>query len=149
MWIAKKRKVLTRKTRGFLWKSTQNAYELGRYWTRIEEYQERGICPLCEEIEDMDYVLTRCTANTQALAWQMANELWARKHPNPLPNTIGCILGCGMANFSRDGRPGEGKNRPHRILSSETACPIRKPRNERRIRDGDGQPQAEREIRNR
>lgn len=64
VWTATRHKDLTRKTRDFLWKSTQNAYKVGNYWTRIEGYQERGVCPLCLEVEDMAHVLTKCSAET-------------------------------------------------------------------------------------
>lgn len=81
----------------------------------------------------------------------MANceRTMGQETPKPLPSTTGGILGCKMADFSRDGKPDEGKNRLYRILVSETARLIRKLQNERRARDGDGQPQAEKEIRNR
>jgi len=35
VWLATKHKDLTRKTRDFLWKSTQHAYKIGEYWTNI------------------------------------------------------------------------------------------------------------------
>jgi len=68
----------------------------------------------------------------------------------PLPTELGDILGCGLAGFTRNGKPDKGKNRLFRIIVSETAYLNRKLRNERRIRDNDG-PDAisEREITNR
>ena len=146
VWLATKHKDLTRKTHDFLWKSTQNAYKVGNYWTRIEGYQERGVCPICNEVEDMAHILTTCSVGTQAKTWQLANETWAKRHGTELPNTLGGILGCGLAAFSTGGKPDRGKNRLYRILMSEAAYLIWKLRNERRIRDNEGQVQMDKEV---
>ena len=60
--IATKHKDFTRKTRDFLWKSTQNTYKIGTFWTHVEGYQERGVCPICDVVEDMEHILTKCAA---------------------------------------------------------------------------------------
>ena len=137
IWKATKHKDLTRKTRDFLWKGTQNAYKIGEYWKHIEGYTERGICPICNETEDMEHILTSCSAEPRSTAWSLANEVWAKRHNEPLPEKLGDILGCGLANFKRGGKPDRGKNRLYRIIMSETAYLIWKMRNERRIRDDD------------
>ena len=56
-----------------------------------------------------------------------------------LPSRLGDILGCGLVNLKKEGKPDKGKNRSRRILMSETGYLIWKMRNERRIRDGDDQ----------
>ena len=151
VWEATRHKDLTRKTRDFLWKSTQNAYKIGRYWNPIEGFEQRGICPLCEEQEDMNHILTECTARPKTLAWELANEVWENRSKTPLPSRLGDILGCGLANFRHNNKPDRGKNRLYRILMSETAFLIWKMRNERRIRDNDTTEQeaTDSEIRNR
>ena len=133
VWLATKHKDLTHMTRDFLWKSTQNAYKVGSYWTRLEGYQERGVCPICNEVEDMDHILTKCLAGTQTKTWQLANKMWARRHGTDLPSTLGGVLGCRLAAFSTGGKPDRGKNRLYRILMLEAAYLIWKLRNERRI----------------
>ena len=137
VWKATKHKDLSRKTRDFIWKSTQNAYKIGEYWYPIEGFEERGTCPLCKEQEDMDHILTRCSAHARSTAWELAGNLWKNRSGDPLPSRLGDIVGCGLANFKKNGRPDKGKNRLYRILVSETAFLIWKMRNERRIRDGD------------
>ena len=150
IWTATRHKDFTRKTRDFLWKSTQSAYKIGKYWFPIAGYQERGVCPLCNEQEDMEHILKTCRAKPRARAWELANALWNRKYPTPLPTELGDVLGCRLANFTREGKPDKGKNRLFRIIVSETAYLIWKMRNERRIRNNDGpDTTTKREIRNR
>ena len=146
VWTATKHKDLTRKTQDFLWKSTQNTYKIGSYWTRIEGYQDRGVCLLCNKVEDMEHILTKCRAGTCKEAWRLANEMWAKRHQSELPNTLGGMLGCGLASFTDEDRPDKGKNRLYRILVSETAYLIWKLRNERRIRDEEGPVQKDTEV---
>ena len=134
VWEATRHKDFTRKTRDFLWKSTQNAYKIGAYWNQIEGYEQRGTCPLCEEQEDMDHILMSCKARARALTWELANETWKNRSNTPLPTRLGDIMGCGLANFKRGNKPDRGKNRLYRIIVSETAYLIWKMRNERRIR---------------
>ena len=138
IWLATKHKDFTRKTRDFLWKSTQHAYKIGEYWTNIPGYEDRGICPLCDELEDMEHILSTCRSTARSTAWRLANELWSKRNNSPLPSNLGDILGCGLANFQTIGKPDTGKNRLYRIIVSETAFLIWKLRNERRIRDDDG-----------
>ena len=146
IWMTTKHKDLTRKTRDYIWKSVQGAYKIGGYWTHIEGFQDRGTCPLCDETEDMEHILLRCKAETRELAWTMANEVWKKKDQTTLPTTLGGILGCGLASFTKDGKPQRGKNRLYRILVSETAYLIWKLQNERRIRDDDGPIQTNDEV---
>ena len=137
IWLATKHHDLSRKVRDFLWKAIQSTYKIGEFWLPIASHRERGICPLCDEVEDMEHILTKCKSENRSLAWKLADELWKGKHSTPLPTDLGNILGCGLANFLSNGRRDKGKNRLFRILVSETAYLIWKMRNERRIRDGD------------
>jgi len=139
IWLATKHKDLTRKTRDFLWKSSQHAYKIGEYWNNIPGYEERGTCPLCESQEDMEHILTTCSSKARSTAWKLANDLWLKRNNTPLPTNLGDILGCGLASFTTNGKMDSGKNRLYRILVSETVFLIWKLRNERRIRDEDSQ----------
>jgi ribonuclease HI len=109
IWLATKQRDLTRRARDFLWKSTQNAYKIGNFWLPIANYEERGTCPLCDELEDMEHILVKCKATNRATAWNLANELWEKRYTTPLPNRLGDILGCGLANFQTNGKPDVGK----------------------------------------
>jgi len=151
IWEATKHKDFNRKTRDFIWKSTQHAYKIGEYWKNIEGYENREICPLCDEQEDMEHILISCKANARKIAWNLANEIWEKRHPIKIPMRLGDILGCGLASFKTDGKPDVGKNRLYRILVSETAYLIWRLRNERRIRENDDpdREHQENEITNR
>ena len=85
----------------------------------------------------MEHILTTYNARPREYAWSLANKLWRRRDKNPIPTRLGDIIGCGLAGFSKNGKPVAGKNRLYRILVSETAYLIWKMRNERRIRDND------------
>ena len=132
-----------------MWKGVQGAYKIGTYWSHIEGYEDRAVCPQCLETEDMDHILLKCRAGPREVAWNLADNVWARRNQMELPKTLGMILGCPLAKFETRGRPDKGKGRLYRILSSETAYLIWKLRNERRIRDEDGPAQSEEEVRNR
>lgn len=54
-------------------------------------------------------------------------------------STLGNILSCGLATFESGGKPDKGKGRLFRMLVLETVYLIWRLRNERRIRDNDGQ----------
>ena len=138
VWSATRHRDFTKKTRDFLWKSTQHAYEVGEYWTHIDGYEDRGICPLCNDQEDMEHTITKCKSKARSVAWRLANDLWTRTGNTELPTNIGDILGCGLAAFTINDNPNDGKSRLYRIIVSETAYLIWKIRNERRIRDDDG-----------
>ena len=137
VWLATRHKDLTRKTRDFLWKGTQSMYKISKYWTPIKDFKQRGICPICNELEDMEHILTSCKVRMRKLTWDLAGDLWTRRSNSPLPCRMGDILGCRLAEFKKNGRPDKGKNRLYHILVSETAYLIWKMRNKRRIRDGD------------
>jgi len=151
VWEATRHKDFTRKTRDFLWKSTQGAYKIGSYWNPIEGFEQRRICPLCNEQEEMEHILTSCTSRPRTLAWELANDVWSHRSKEPLPTRPGDILGCGLANFTKDNKPDRGKNRLYRIIMSETAYLIWKMRNERRIgrEDAEDREVTDSEVRNR
>ena len=119
-----------RKTCDFLWKSTQNAYKIGEYWEHIEDYEQRGTCPICNEQEDIEHILTTCRAKPRELTWKLANELWSNRHNSALPTRLGDVLGCGLAKFTKNGKPNKGKNRcrdqqsgiKNTMISDSTNC---------------------------
>ena len=111
---------LTRKGRDFLWKSIQGTYKIGLYWTNIDGYQDRAICPNCNEREDMDHILLKYKTGAQETAWELANTIWMRSQTE-IPTTLGNILGCRLATFKVRGKQDKGKGRLYHILVLETA----------------------------
>lgn len=151
VWLVTRHKDLTRKTRDFLWKSTQNTYKISEFWLPIINYEQRGVCHLCNKLEDMEHILTSCKTKMRELTWKLVNNLWRRCSNSPLPHRLGDILGCSLAEFRKNNRPDKGKNRLYHILVSETAFLIWKMRNKQRIRDEDSTTHeaSEHEVRKR
>ncbi|KAF9555220.1 hypothetical protein CPC08DRAFT_744282 [Agrocybe pediades] len=129
IWLSLRRKEIGLRPRAFLWKAVHNAYKIGRWWERIQNYEYRGRCQVCNTTETMEHILTECQASGQETIWRLARNLWLKKDlpwPNP---TIGLILGCGMAAFRRRGKVASpGTNRLYTILVSESAHLIWKQR---------------------
>ncbi|EJF63491.1 hypothetical protein DICSQDRAFT_55889 [Dichomitus squalens LYAD-421 SS1] len=125
----------------FLWKTLHDVYMVGKHWLREgmpEEYQDRGICAVCNNIESMDHILFRCEAPGQAEIWEELKKLWTTTGlPWKAPDW-GTALGAGCAVFKTEG----GARRPPMealwaILWSESVHLIWKLRCERVIqRDG-------------
>jgi hypothetical protein len=84
-------------------------------------------------------ILTKCSANARSTAWKLTNNLWKKRSNSPLPEDIGKVLGCDLAQFKTNNVINKGKTRLYQILVSETAHLIWKLRNKRRIRDQDSQ----------
>ncbi|KAJ7844052.1 hypothetical protein B0H13DRAFT_2239235 [Mycena leptocephala] len=98
IWKSVRHKDFTRQIRNFLWKTIHGAHRTGKYWLHIPE---------CEE--------------WQAEVWQLAQEMWQKKHPTWLVLSMGSILGCGLASIRDDkGRKLPGATRLYRILVSES-----------------------------
>jgi len=117
VWKSTKHKDLTKKTREFIWKCLHNAFKIGGFWNNIKDYESRGECALCGTEESMEHIMTECTAPGREKVWSLANELWAKRSPDPIPTNYGAILGCGLTNFKKtNGKPDKGMNRLFRIL---------------------------------
>jgi hypothetical protein len=53
--------------------------------------------------------------------WALANELWKKRSPTPIPDNYGALLGCCLSNFKKaNGKPDQGLNRLFRIIVSES-----------------------------
>ena len=148
IWKSIRSKDISRNIRDFLWKTMHNAYMVGKFWTNIPGYEQRGTCPICGTEESMEHILTVCDAPGRAQIWKLANELWKMRSSQPLPSTYGGILGCGLATYSKDDKPDSGLNRLFKIIISESAHLIWKLRCERRIakKDDPLKFHSEREI---
>ncbi|KAJ7896822.1 hypothetical protein B0H13DRAFT_2234446 [Mycena leptocephala] len=114
IWKSIRHKDFTRQIRNFLWKTIHGAYHTGKYWLHIPEWQ--------------------------AEVWQLAQEMWQKKHPTWPVLSMGSILGCGLASI-RD-------NKLYRILVSESMYLIWKIQCDSVIGRG-GESLSETEIHNR
>jgi ribonuclease HI len=134
IWKSTRHKDLTKKTQEFLWKSIHNAFKIGKYWSHIKDFEDRGRCPHCDTDETMEHILTECDAPGRSTIWALANELWNKRSRSQIPTNFGALLGCGLTNFKKDnGKIDKGLNRLYRIVVSESMYTIWKIRCERAI----------------
>lgn len=143
IWQGCRHRDISKKVQMFLYKSLNNAYRIGDFWSQIPTYEHRARCRLCQgEVDSMEHILTHCNDPVRKIIWDLAKNTWPTKHgPWPMPH-IGLILGCGTISLPR--RPNEndtnnktmtGASRLLRILISESAYLIWTMRCERTIRD--------------
>ena len=101
-----------------------NAYKCGKYWRNIPTCEERGLCQVCDRVEEsMEHILTECRATSQAEIWKLAEELWLlHSLPWTMPR-FGTILGYGLAMYqSEEGNQKlTGANCLYAIIVSESA----------------------------
>ena len=134
VWLSTRHRDLSKKTREFIWKSIHDAFKIGKFWDRIEGYEHRGVCRICESEESMEHILTECTAPGRTQVWALANELWKKRSNTPIPESYGALLGCCLSEFKTPGgKPDKGLNRLFRILVSESMYVIWRTRCERVI----------------
>jgi len=50
------------------------------------------MCQVCQTLETMSHILTKCKANGQAQMWQLAQKLWFKKDKTDLAISLGTIL---------------------------------------------------------
>jgi hypothetical protein len=72
IWKGLRRKSICPWVQQFLYKAIHGAYKIGSFWTHIPGYKTRGQCPKCHIIENMDHILTTCTAEPVSLIWNLA-----------------------------------------------------------------------------
>ena len=134
IWMSIKYKDLTKKSQEFLWKYIHDAFKIGKFWRNTPDFEHRGICTLCDTEETMEHILTECEAPGRAEIWAVANELWRKRSPIPIPTNYGALLGCGLTKFKKkNGKSDDGLNRLFRIIVSESMYMIWKIRCERSI----------------
>ncbi|KIK61876.1 hypothetical protein GYMLUDRAFT_58521 [Collybiopsis luxurians FD-317 M1] len=128
IWESMRSKEYDQKIRDFLWKITHDAYWTGTHWLRENmpsSMKERAICKFCNEIEDMDHILTKCDAPGQTQLWNLTRNLWEIKKSDLewFKPTLGDIIGCGMARIygHHKDKPHPGHSRLWRIIIAETA----------------------------
>jgi ribonuclease HI len=147
MWKSMRHKDLRLPIRQFLYKMMHSIHKVGKYWTSIPGYEERGKCRECGAIETMEHILLVCETERRQTVWRLAEETWADEEHKWPDLREGIIMGCGMLSATKSDHntePGEqtrtgqsaGQSRLLRILVSESAFLIWKLRNEATI-DGE------------
>ncbi|THU79789.1 hypothetical protein K435DRAFT_569518, partial [Dendrothele bispora CBS 962.96] len=138
IWCAIKTKNYTRRERNFFYLAMHGAQRIGKYWTNIPGYEDRAICNHCNEIEDMEHILFKCTRPNQCNIWEEAARQWPDSYGRFPVDSLGLILGCGLLKIKVKQEQTESAKRLLQILVSTTAHHIWKLRNESVInRDGD------------
>jgi ribonuclease HI len=92
-----KNKDFMEKAQEFLWKCTHDAFKIGKFWQNVTNYENRSTCVTCGIEESMEHILTECDAPGRETIWKIANDLWKKRSPNPIPTNYGTILGCGLS----------------------------------------------------
>ncbi|KAG1763615.1 hypothetical protein EDD22DRAFT_979328 [Suillus occidentalis] len=152
IWRGCRNKDITKNVQMFIYKTLNNAYRIGDFWSPIPTYEHRAKCLTCrDEIENMEHILVLCNDPARKIIWDSAKGIWPTKHgPWPDPH-IGIILGCGLIslpqaqnnenarNNARNRQLTTGASRLLRILISESAYLIWVLRCERVIRETMGQ----------
>jgi hypothetical protein len=148
IWLSLRHKDFSRKVKLFLWVTMHDGYKVGKYWSNIPGYEERGICNTCHTLETMEHILTACEAPGQAQIWSLAEELWEEKSSGWIKPGFREILACGLTQMTNEeDKVLKGDSRLYRITVSESAYLIWTLRNNRVINDK-GHPSPT-EIRNR
>ncbi|KIK38571.1 hypothetical protein CY34DRAFT_25586 [Suillus luteus UH-Slu-Lm8-n1] len=141
IWRGCRNKDITKNIQMFIYKTLNNAYRIGDFWSPIPAYEHRAKCMICrDEIENMEHILVLCNDPARKIIWDLAKGIWPTEHgPWPDPH-IGIILGCGLISLPQAQNNENltmGASRLLRILISESAYLIWVLRCERVIRGTD------------
>jgi exonuclease III len=138
IWLAIRKPIFLKQERTFLYWTMHEGYKIGGYWQRITNYEHRAMCPVCDEIESMEHILTQCDAPGQKEVWALAQRLFEQKMPTSWPGIeYGTILGSCAADIAGPLPSAQGINRFYKILMITSAQFIWAMRCERRISRGD------------
>ncbi|OJT09202.1 LINE-1 retrotransposable element ORF2 protein [Trametes pubescens] len=120
IWLALRRDPVSRKIRDFIWKAIHGAHRVGKYWKHIPGYEERGTCGVCGQVDDMEHILTKCTAPGQREVWELAKELLRNKLQRTPEISLGLVLGSHVfVELDKDGAVMTAKTRAARIILME------------------------------
>jgi hypothetical protein len=138
IWRAIREPTFLKQERTFLYWTMHDAYKIGRYWQKITNYEHRAMCPVCDEVESMEHILTQCDAPGQKEVWILARRLFEMKTSMSWPGTgYGVILGSCAADVAGQAASAKGLNRFYKILMIASTQFIWALRCERRITRGD------------
>lgn len=152
IWRAIRHKDITRKISDFMWLTLHDAHRVGSFWLKIPNHEDRAVCPLCEELEDMEHILLKCKAKCVRTIWEEAEILWTKTGKKWPTLNMGTVTTPALIDFKETGRKTSdaGANRLYRIIISETAHLLWRLRCERRIarEDKEEKQHSEEEARN-
>ncbi|EIN07783.1 hypothetical protein PUNSTDRAFT_20626, partial [Punctularia strigosozonata HHB-11173 SS5] len=136
IWKATRSPVMLRAERAFLYKTVHEAHRVGGFWEKIQNYENRAVCGVCDCTESIEHILTDCEGSGCYIIWRLAESLWRRKTSKPWPgNAYGTIMASCMASFEDD-KDGS-VSRFYKILIATSAYMIWVIRCERRIQRGE------------
>ncbi|KAJ6482317.1 ribonuclease H-like domain-containing protein [Mycena vitilis] len=85
IWMAMRNKDFSRQIKNFLWMTTHDAYLVGTHWLRESNSPEKKAlseCQHCGKIDSMEHILSQCEIPGQREVWELAKELWTKRHPD-------------------------------------------------------------------
>lgn len=122
VWLSLRRDPVSRKIRDFMWKTLHGAHRIGGYWAHIPGYENRQTCAVCNEVDDMEHILTKCVAPGQQEVWRIARELLRVKLRSVPDVTIGLAMGAHVFTVLDDeGVCDVSGTRAARIILTEAA----------------------------
>lgn len=120
VWLSLRKDPVSRKMRDFLWKAIHGAHRVGKYWGHIPGYEERKMCAQCNQVDDMEHILTACEAPGQKQVWLLVKELLKDKVPSVPDITYGLALGSHIFTvLDREGAVVADQTRMVRIVLME------------------------------
>ena len=78
VWRTLRHKDIQRKVVDFIWKTVHDAHRVGKYWSKIPGYEERGLCKVCRVEDNIEHILIHCRASGRGLVWRFVERLWAK-----------------------------------------------------------------------
>jgi hypothetical protein len=136
IWRSLRNHDTPRGIRNFLWKILHNSYKIGDYWQQMQNYEHRGKCHLCGELETMEHILLECEESpAKTIIWQQTEKLWCCRDPEWPTIKFGAIMGSQAIEFrNSNNKKSKGRTRLFQILVTEAAHLIWKLRCERVIK---------------
>jgi hypothetical protein len=120
--------------RDFFWKCFHNTFWIGDFWSKCENKEIRGECPICKVPETLEHIMLVCGAPERQIIWNLAKQLWESKYPSWPTLTYGTVLGCSLTKFKTNkGLPMRHKDRLFSIIVSISWRTIWLIRNDRRL----------------
>jgi ribonuclease HI len=108
--------------REFLYKTIKGGQLIGRKWLHSPNLAHRANCQTCDTVEDMEHILTKCSAPGQEIVWQVISQIWENKTDHWLRPSYGEILGCASIQIKTpENKINGGLTRLFQILVSEGA----------------------------
>ena len=106
----------------FLFKTTHNAYMVGKYWENIRGFEDRGTCATCNTQESMSHILTECNAPPTHLIWNHAKNVWPYDNIRWPEIDLGIIIGCGSLHLLTNNAPRENDQQNAEKIRQGPTC---------------------------